>query len=85
MDDQQKQKGLGVIIRDESGEIMVSIYTNISYNMKLIIAEGMALRKAMEICAELGFARVIFEGDSSYCKGDKQQRRIYHRVWIFGV
>lgn len=35
-----------------------------NYCVKVAIAEGMALRRVMEVCADLGFARVVFEDDS---------------------
>ncbi|XP_042962456.1 uncharacterized protein LOC122296723 [Carya illinoinensis] len=32
--------------------------------VKPVLAEGLALRRAMEVCAELGLGRVVFEGDA---------------------
>lgn len=55
--------GLGVIITDAAGEVQVSLACTIKANLQPIIAEARALRRAMELCAYLGFSNVIFEGD----------------------
>lgn len=57
--------GLGVIIRDAACEVQVSLAcSTIKANLQPVIAEARALRRAMELCADLGFSNVIFEGDS---------------------
>lgn len=52
-----------MIIIGDAGEIMASLSTNINYIMKPTTNEAMALRKSMELCSDLGFTRVIYEGD----------------------
>ncbi|XP_042972916.1 uncharacterized protein LOC122304711 [Carya illinoinensis] len=54
----------GIIIRDENGNIMVYVCASHKTVVKPVMAEGLALRRAMEVCANLGLGRVVFEGDA---------------------
>ncbi|XP_042972955.1 uncharacterized protein LOC122304757 [Carya illinoinensis] len=56
--------GYGIIIRDEQGNTMVCVCASHKPVVKPVLAEGLALRRAMEVCAELGLGRVVFEGDA---------------------
>ncbi|KAF5468871.1 hypothetical protein F2P56_012982 [Juglans regia] len=63
VDKEGKKVGLGVVIRNEEGEIMAAVGEQKSFISDPAIAEVYALRKAMELCRDLNFGRVIFEGD----------------------
>ncbi|XP_042954569.1 uncharacterized protein LOC122290978 [Carya illinoinensis] len=58
------REGYGIIIRDEQGNIMVCVCASHKPVVKPVMAEGLALRRAMEVCADLGLGRVVFEGDA---------------------
>lgn len=60
VDEKLKKTSLGAIVRDVVGEIMASLSSNINYYLKPTIVAAMAIRKSKD----LGFANVIFEGDS---------------------
>lgn len=61
-----------MIIRDNEGDVLAVVCSNLNYTMKLVIVEALALRKAMDVCAELEMTRVILERDSDSCEGYKQ-------------
>lgn len=58
--------GFGIIIRnsESEGEIMVSYCDQFSMVTQPVMAESIALWKAMGVCADLGFNKIIFEGDA---------------------
>ncbi|KAF5467400.1 hypothetical protein F2P56_017226 [Juglans regia] len=58
-----KNSGLGVIVRDAEGEVQASICCNIDAELQPAVVEAMALRRALMLCYDLGFSRVVFEGD----------------------
>ncbi|KAF5449938.1 hypothetical protein F2P56_030334 [Juglans regia] len=63
-DIKHRQMGIEVIIRDEKGEV-IAAYCGARGNVdQPVIAEGLALIKAMELCNDLGLNKVTFEGDS---------------------
>ncbi|KAF5469997.1 hypothetical protein F2P56_010551 [Juglans regia] len=64
MSKKDRKVGLGVVIRDEEGEILVAAREQINYLTDSATAECLALWKAMEVCRELNFNRVLFEGDA---------------------
>lgn len=43
---------------------MASCYESLNVVSQSVVAEAMALRKAVELCIEMGFNKVIFEGDA---------------------
>nr|POF27389.1 hypothetical protein CFP56_14504 [Quercus suber] len=57
--------GLGVILRDSQGLALVSLAQNIQLASSEAEMEALAATRALELAAELGFDRVIFEGDST--------------------
>ncbi|XP_041011371.1 uncharacterized protein LOC121255160 [Juglans microcarpa x Juglans regia] len=60
----QRKMRIGVIIRDENGAATAT-YCGFKGNVdQPVIAEGFALRKAMELCRDLGLNKVTFEGDA---------------------
>ncbi|KAF5449835.1 hypothetical protein F2P56_030240 [Juglans regia] len=64
LDVKLRRVGLGVIIRNNKGEVMATGCDSKSYVEQPAIAEGWALSKAMELCKDLSFNRVILEGDA---------------------
>lgn len=63
-DIKHRQMSIGVIIRDEKGDVIVA-YSGARGNVdQPVIAEGYALRKALELCTDLGLNKVTFEGDA---------------------
>ncbi|XP_041009419.1 uncharacterized protein LOC121253474 [Juglans microcarpa x Juglans regia] len=63
-DIKHRQLGIEVFIRDEKGEVIVAYCGARGYVDQPVIAEGLALRKAIEPCSDLGLNRVTFEGDA---------------------
>ncbi|XP_041020422.1 uncharacterized protein LOC121262053 [Juglans microcarpa x Juglans regia] len=60
IDQKQKKMGIGVVIRDEMGEALTTCCDQKKHVQHSAIAECMALWKAMELCRDLGFLRVVF-------------------------
>nr|POE54058.1 putative ribonuclease h protein [Quercus suber] len=56
--------GIGVVIRNEAGLIMASLFQQIPLPTSVIEVEALAARRAMEFALELGFDNVTLEGDS---------------------
>ena len=59
----QNCSGFGAIIRNSSGEVMVSMSVTGPYVNSSKEAEVLACRRAVEFSREVGFSRVIIEGD----------------------
>lgn len=55
--------GLGGIILNFDGEVIVFIRSGHNFSMPLVVAEVMTLRRVMILCLTLGLNHVIFEGD----------------------
>lgn len=64
LNQKERKMGLGVIIRDEEGEVLVVVEGQQSNVDQPAVAESYALWKAMEVCRDLNMERVIFEGDA---------------------
>ena len=56
--------GIGVVIRNDAGLVMDSLYQRIPLPTSIIEVEALAARRAMEFTLELGFDNVTLEGDS---------------------
>ncbi|XP_030936139.1 uncharacterized protein LOC115961274 [Quercus lobata] len=56
--------GLGVIIRDQAGLVLAALSQNIPLPTSVEAVEVMAARRALLFAKELGFERVVVEGDS---------------------
>ncbi|XP_042992245.1 uncharacterized protein LOC122318727 [Carya illinoinensis] len=56
--------GIGVVVRDGRGEVMVSLCYSNEGCCSPVVAELRALWRVMKLCAELNFENVIFEGDA---------------------
>ncbi|XP_035551510.1 uncharacterized protein LOC118349853 [Juglans regia] len=59
-----KFMGLGVVIRNENGEVVACACSRRLPAPNSDVAESVALWFAVELCCELGFNRVTFEGDA---------------------
>jgi hypothetical protein len=55
--------GVGAMLRDEQGRVRVAMATAMVIP-NFIVVEVVALWKAVNFCLDLGYKRVIFEGDS---------------------
>ncbi|XP_042987456.1 uncharacterized protein LOC122315549 [Carya illinoinensis] len=64
IDKKERKVGIGVVISDEEGEILVAAGEHMRYAIDAVIAESFALRKAMEVCRDFNFNNVLFEGDA---------------------
>ncbi|XP_042988726.1 uncharacterized protein LOC122316260 [Carya illinoinensis] len=56
--------GIGVMVRDGRGEVLVSLCCSKEGCCSPVVAEFRALWRAMKLCAELNFENVIFEGNA---------------------
>lgn len=64
IDRDTKRMGVGVIARDESSTVLVSMCTTVLSIMDPTLVEAVVAWKAVELCCEYGFQRVILEGDT---------------------
>lgn len=60
----EKCAGLGVILRNHEGQVMVSLTERTMLPFTAIEVEAMAARRALSLALERGFDRVVLEGDS---------------------
>ena len=58
------KSGVGVVIRDNNGTILGSCSEKLSQAYKAEETKALAARKALMFAHELGFQRVILEGDA---------------------
>ena len=56
--------GLGVVVRNSDGLVMVSLAQKIRLPSSVIEVEVVAVRKELKLDIELGIYRIILEGDS---------------------
>ncbi|XP_041017938.1 uncharacterized protein LOC121260160 [Juglans microcarpa x Juglans regia] len=59
-----KRMGIGIIVRDEGGEVLVIVCVQKKYVSQVALAESYTLWKAIEICNDLDIRNVILEGDA---------------------
>ncbi|XP_042942878.1 uncharacterized protein LOC122277061 [Carya illinoinensis] len=64
VDLKNKKVGIGIIIRDENGDVLVAACGRRKYLHHPATAESLALRRAAEIYTELNYTKVILEGDA---------------------
>ena len=62
--EQQGKVGLGVVIRNSNGEVMASMSQLVQLPTTVSQVEAMATRKATEFALEIGFDKIILEGNS---------------------
>ena len=56
--------GIGIVVRNSDGLVMASLAQQIPLPPSVIEVETLAARRALEFALELGFERIILEGDS---------------------
>ena len=61
---EEEKAGIGVIIRNSQGMVMASLSQKISLPQTVVELETLAATRAIEFSIELGFSKVILEGDS---------------------
>ena len=60
----EEKAGIGVIIRNSQGMVMASLSQKISLPQTVVELETLVATRAIEFSIELGFSKVILEGDS---------------------
>ncbi|XP_042939565.1 uncharacterized protein LOC122274608 [Carya illinoinensis] len=61
---EEGRMGAGVVIRNENGDLMVSVCSQKQNVCNPLVAELQALWCALRICADLNLTEVVFEGDA---------------------
>ncbi|XP_075663184.1 uncharacterized protein LOC142632711 [Castanea sativa] len=56
--------GLGVVIRNEHGQVMVSLSKRTPLPSIVIEVEALAARRGLELAVEMGFKNIVLESDS---------------------
>ena len=59
------EAGVGVVVQNENGEVMAALSEKIALPSSIEVLETVAARRATVFAVELGFQRVIFEGDAA--------------------
>ncbi|XP_075669676.1 uncharacterized protein LOC142639367 [Castanea sativa] len=59
-----KQSGVGVIVRDEEGNVIAAMSRKLRLPLDALETEAKALEIGMEFAKEVGLRDVVFEGDS---------------------
>jgi ribonuclease HI len=59
-----RSMGEGVVLRDEKGEGILAVAQFLPQVTDPSMAKVVALWKAVQICGELGYTKVVFEGNS---------------------
>ena len=59
-----KEAGIGVIVRNDRGEVLAALSEKIPYPCSVVLVEVLAARRAVQFIMELGITQSIFEGDS---------------------
>ncbi|KAL5578525.1 hypothetical protein UlMin_020224 [Ulmus minor] len=60
---QKKKFGLGAVIRDSTGSVLVSIATPVYAPVTVAVAEGWALERGATLARQMGFSHVSLESD----------------------
>ncbi|XP_018821318.2 uncharacterized protein LOC108991504 [Juglans regia] len=63
-DKKEERMGMGVVIRDSKGDLQATLVASRDNISSAFLAESFALLRAMELCQDLGFNMVEFEGDA---------------------
>ena len=56
--------GLGVVIRNEQGQVMVSLSERLPLPSSVIEVEALAAQRGLQLAAETGFKNIVLESDS---------------------
>lgn len=62
VDQKGRKVGIGVVIRDDEGGVLVAMGGQRSNAVHPAVAKSYALWKVMKVCRDLNFSNVIFEG-----------------------
>ena len=60
----ENSAGLGVVIRNSEGQVMLSLSEKTSLPFTAIEVEALATRRALKLALEIGFQQITLEGDS---------------------
>lgn len=60
----RRKTSICVIVRNSMGEVLATLSTPKDYIIEPDIAEAIAALRATQFCHELGFYKVILEGDA---------------------
>ena len=55
---------LGVVIRNEHGQVMASLFKHILLPPTVLEVEALAVRRGLELAVEMGFRNIVLESDS---------------------
>ena len=58
------QAGIGVVVRNQAGQVMATLSERIQKPGSAEILEVLATWRAVQFILELGFKQLVFEGDS---------------------
>ena len=61
---ESEEAGIGVIVRDDKGDVIVALAEKIPYPVSVEVLEALAARRAAKFVVELGLSVAEFEGDS---------------------
>ena len=61
---ESEEAGIGVIVRDGKGDVIVALAEKIPYPGSVEVLEALAARRAAKFAMELGLSSSEFEGDS---------------------
>ena len=64
MDKNTQKMGIGAIVRDSMGDVLATLLAPKDYIIKLDIAKAMEALRVVQFCGEVGFYRVVLEGDA---------------------
>nr|POE91171.1 hypothetical protein CFP56_51447 [Quercus suber] len=62
--DADNTSSLGVVIRNEHGQVMVSLSERIPLPSTVIEVEALVARRGLELAMETGFRNIVLESDS---------------------
>ena len=62
--DADNTTGLGVVIRNEQGQVMVSLLEHLPLPSSVIEVEALATRRGLELAVETRFRNIVLESDS---------------------
>lgn len=86
VDRKGRKVGIEIIIRDEEWEVLVAIGGQRNNIDQPVVAENHALwkaRKAIEVCRDLRFDKVIFDGDAEVIiNAVNNVKKIYHFMGV---
>ena len=55
---------LGVVIRNEHGQVMASLFKHILLPPTVLEVEALAVRRGLELAVKMGFRNIVLESDS---------------------